>query len=217
MTRITIDVVSDTVCPWCFIGKRRLEAALAARPEVNADVRWRAYQLNPDMPAEGMDRKAYVAAKFGSDERARALYEAVRTAGTTAGLDFQFDRIERAPNTLASHRLIRWAGSAGCQDAVVEALFAAYFFDGRDLGEKSVLVDVARQAGMDAALVGDLLDQDRDVELVTQEVATARDMGITGVPCFIFDGKTAVQGAQDTDVLVQVIDQLTGQEAPAAG
>ena len=217
MTRITIDVVSDTVCPWCFIGKRRLEAALATRPEVAADVRWRAYQLNPDMPAEGMDRKAYVAAKFGSDERARALYETVRTAGTTAGLDFRFDRIERAPNTLASHRLIRWAGSAGCQDAVVEALFAAYFFDGRDLGEKSVLVDVARQAGMDAVLVGDLLDQGRDVELVAQEVAAARDMGITGVPCFIFDGKTAVQGAQDADVLVRVIDQLTGQEAPAAG
>lgn len=203
-----IDVISDTVCPWCLIGKRRLEGALAARPDLDVRVTWRAYQLNPDLPPEGMARDAYLQAKFGGSGRAKAIYDQVRQAGAEEELAFAFDKIERAPNTLDSHRLIRWAGSARCQDAVVEALFDAYFFQGRDISDHGVLTAIADNAGMDAALVARLLKEGQDRDRVAEEVAQVRRMGITGVPTFIFEGQYAVQGAQNTEVLGQVITKV---------
>jgi len=201
-----IDVVSDTICPWCFIGKRRLERALALRPNIVVDISWRPFQLNPDMPAEGMDREAYLRLKFGGSERARAVYEPVRVAGEGEGIPFAFERIVKTPNTLASHRLIRWAGTAGKQDAVVETLFRRYFFEGADLSDHRTLVGVAREIGMDHEIVDDLLNKGADIDLVANEDRAARAMGVTGVPFFVFDGKYAVPGAQDPEVLVQVMD-----------
>lgn len=203
-----IDVVSDTVCPWCLIGKRRLERALAARPDVDARVTWRAYQLNPDLPPEGIGRKAYLEAKFGGSARAKAIYDQVRQAGVEEGIAFAFDKIDRVPNTLDSHRLIRWAGSAGCQDTVVEALFVAYFFEGRDISDPGVLTAIADEAGMKIDLVARLLKEGHDRDRVAAEVAQARQMGIAGVPTFVFDSQYAVQGAQNAEVLGQVIDKV---------
>lgn len=201
-----IDVISDTVCPWCYIGKRRLERALALRPDLQIDITWRAYQLNPDMPPEGKDRQAHYQAKFGDAEKTKQITETIAGIAKEEDLDMDFAGMSRMPNTLASHRLVRWAGSAGCQDAVVEALFKAYFIDGRDVGDSDVLLDIAIKAGMDADLVRDLLDSGADEKLVREEDALARQMGVTGVPCFIVDQKYSIMGAQDTEAFLQVFD-----------
>ncbi len=203
-----IDIVSDTVCPWCLIGKRKLEKALAERPDLDVDITWHPFQLHPDMPLEGADRKEFTAKKFGSVEKARELYEHVRQAGDAVGLDFQFGKIARSPNTLNSHRLIRWAGTAGVQDEIVEILFRKFFMDGQDLGDQQVLIDAAEEAGMDINIVKDLLSGDADLELVAKEDNQARQMGISGVPFFIFDDKYALSGAQDPATFLQVFDQI---------
>src|SRR5271155_2656882 len=176
-----IDIVSDTVCPWCFVGKRKLEQALAQRPDIPFDVRWRAYRLDPDVPRGGVDRRAYMNAKFGDSPRTSAMSDAIKAAGESEHIAFAFDRIEKRPDTIDSHRLIRWAASAGMQTDIVERLFKAYFEEGRDIGDPAVLVDVAREAGMDAELVADLLAKDADRELIEQEDALAHRMGISGV------------------------------------
>lgn len=208
MPRLTIDMVSDTVCPWCMIGKRHVEKALADRTDnLSVQWAWHPYQLHPQIPAEGVDRETFVAQKFGSKEKARALYAHVRQAGQSAGLDFRFDLIKRTINTVDSHRLIRWSRNPGCQDQVVEALFAAFFFDGRDISDHAVLTDIATQAGMDGALVSELLKSDRDKDMVVQEASRAGAMGITGVPFIILNGKLAVPGAQDPATINQAIDQ----------
>lgn len=209
-----IDVVSDTICPWCFIGKRRLERALAMRPSIVPDIAWRPFQLNPDMPPEGMDRDAYLRLKFGGSDRARAVYEPVRAAGDGEGIPFAFDRIVKTPNTLASHRLIRWSGTAGKQGDVVELLFRRYFLEGADLSAHETLVGVARDVGMDHEIVAELLAKGSDIELVSNEDRAARAMGVTGVPFFVFDGKYAVPGAQDPEVLVQVMDLVLNGGRP---
>ena len=201
-----IDIVSDTVCPWCFIGKRRLERALAARPRIEARITWRPFQLNPDMPADGLDRESYLEAKFGGRERASRVYAAIRRSGGEEGIDFAFDKIARVPSTIDSHRLIQWSQSAGCQDAVVEILFRRYFQEGADIGGAEVLVEVAAEAGMDADLVRELLAKDADVALVKAEEISARQMGIGGVPFFIVESKYAISGAQDPGVFLQVFD-----------
>lgn len=208
-----IDVVSDTICPWCFIGKRRLERALAARPDVAFDVRWRAYRLDPGVPREGVDRKAYLAAKFGSDPRAKASGQAIREMGKGEGIAFAFDDINRTPNTLDSHRLVHWADAAGAQDDVVERLFRAYFEQGRDIGDAAVLSAVAGEAGMDADQVARLLADDTDRERIEREDALAHEMGISGVPTFIFANKYAISGAYDPDKLVKVIDNVVRELA----
>ncbi|HWA30723.1 MAG TPA: DsbA family oxidoreductase, partial [Rhizomicrobium sp.] len=146
-----IDIVSDTVCPWCFIGKRRLEKALALRPEIEFDVRWRAYRLDPSIPPEGVDRKEYMRAKFGDNPNRLAMQEALNQAGESEGIAFAFDRILRSPNTLDSHRLIRWSATAGVQNEIVERLFEAYFEEGRDIGNHDILTEIAAEAGMDSA------------------------------------------------------------------
>lgn len=208
-----IDIISDTVCPWCFIGKRRLERALAARPDLEAEITWRPFQLNPEMPAGGLDREAYLEAKFGGAERARHIYDAIRAAGVGEDIDFAFDRIARTPNTVDSHRLIRWSESAGAQDAVVENLFRRYFVEGADIGDHEVLAEVAEEAGMDAQLVARLLAEGQDLDLVRKEDAVARQMGIGGVPYFIVARKYAVSGAQDPSIFLQVLDLAAREDA----
>jgi predicted DsbA family dithiol-disulfide isomerase len=213
-----IDVVSDTICPWCFIGKRRLGRALALRPDMEFDVRWRAFRLDPTIPREGVERKAYLKAKFGDGERPKAMSQALREAGESEGIGFAFDAIAKTPNTTASHCLIRWAGTAGVQDEMVERLFRAYFEEGQDIGNPDVLVELARDAEMDTALVADLLEQDADRQLVEREDALAHRMGISGVPTFIFANKYAVSGAHDPNALLQIVDRVTkeAEGAPTA-
>jgi predicted DsbA family dithiol-disulfide isomerase len=210
-----IDVVSDTVCPWCFIGKRRLARALALRPGVEAQVFWRPYRLDPTIPREGVDRKAYLRAKFGDGPRNAAIGEALRNEGASEGIDFAFDKIAKTPNTLDSHRLIRWAGSAGNQDDVVERLFKAYFLEGRDIGDPGVLTDVAAQAGMDAELVGELLGKDADLDQVEREAGLASQMGISGVPTFIFDSRFMISGAREPEILAKIIDRAAAEPQAA--
>lgn len=202
---IAIDVVSDAVCPWCYIGKRNLEAALADLPELDVEVRWRPYQLDATIPAEGVDRKAYLQRKFGA--RVDEIYGRVKDAGAAAGIPFAFEDIARSPNTLDAHRLIRWAASAGAQDAVVERLFRDFFIEGKDIGDRAVLIEAARDCGMDPAVVADLLAGDRDKDSVREEIASAQHIGVTGVPFFILGGKLGLPGAQPPDVLKRAIDK----------
>jgi len=210
-----IDIVSDTVCPWCFIGKRRIERAMALRPDVKFDVVWRPYRLDPSIPREGVDRRAYLKAKFGDSPRTSAMGEAIRSAGESEGIAFAFDKIARSPNTLDSHRLIRWSANAGKQDQIVERLFQAYFIEGQDIGNSAVLSEVAAKAGMDGALVARLLAGDADLVSVEREAGLANEMGITGVPTFIFDSKFMISGAREAELLVRVIDKArTTEPAP---
>lgn len=206
-----IDIVSDTVCPWCFIGKRRLEKALALRPDIEFDIRWRAYRLDPTIPLEGVDRKQYMQAKFGNNPNRQAMQDALQKAGDDEDIAFAFDRIARSPNTLDSHRLIRWAAPAGVQNEIVERLFEAYFEDGRDIGNHDVLTEIAAEAGMDSATVADLLEQDTDRALVADEDALAHRLGISGVPTFIFENKYMISGAHDPEQILRVIDTVAGE------
>jgi len=202
-----IDVISDTICPWCYIGKKRLDAALAQRPELDIDVVFRPYQLNPDTPREGLDRKDHVSKKFGNKEQARQVFDNIAETGKQDGIDFDFTRQSRLPNTLDSHRLNHWAHTAGVQDAVVEKLFERYFLEGDDIGDPKILLEVATEAGMEPEVVDRLLQGDADEAKILEEEAVGRNMGVTGVPCFIIDKKYALVGAQDTDMLLRAIDQ----------
>lgn len=204
---LVIDVVSDVVCPWCFIGKRRLAAALAQRPDVAVTVNWRPFQLDPTIPRGGIDRKEYLRRKFGDDQRIAALHDHIRAAAADTGIAFRFEAIERSPNTLDAHRLIRWAHPLGVQDAVVERLFADYFLNGRDIGAPAVLAEAAASAGLDPAEVAARLATDEDEEAVREEIGTATRLGISGVPFFIFDGRYGVSGAQAPETLIEVIDR----------
>ncbi len=212
-----IDIISDVVCPWCFIGKRRLEKALAERPDAGIQINWHPFQLNPDMPQEGRDHKEYYREKFGGDERVRELVDNMTAAGAAEGLNFDFAAIGKSPNTLAAHRLIRWAAGVGCQGELVEALFRAYFIKGRDVGDHDVLAGIAGEAGMDAGLVSDLYAQGRDIKLVGEDITAARQLGIRGVPFFIFDHKYSVAGAQEPEVFVDLIDKILAEEGERAG
>lgn len=215
---VTIDVVSDVMCPWCFIGKRRLEEATGL-VDVPLDIRWRPYQLDPTLPPEGKDRKLYLDEKFGGPERAQAIYARITETGRGDGIPFAFDRIERSPNTLDCHRLIKWAQSEGRQDAVVERLFRAYFVDGIDLSRRESLVAIATECGMDGALVDELLQGDADVAETQAEIETAQRIGVTGVPCFIIDGRYAVVGAESPENIANAIRQAAAEaqtKEPAA-
>ncbi|GLQ77366.1 DSBA oxidoreductase [Mesorhizobium huakuii] len=207
---ITVDVVSDVVCPWCFIGQKRLDKAVAAAGDVDVHIRWRPFQLDPTIPPQGKDRREYMRAKFGSDERIREIHARIEPLGEAEGISFAFDAIKVAPNTLDAHRLIRWAGAAGeaMQNRLVRRLFQLNFEEGVNIGDHAVLVEAAREAGMDASVVATLLPTDADVEAVRTEIATASRMGITGVPCFLLEGKYAVMGAQDVDTLADAIRQV---------
>jgi predicted DsbA family dithiol-disulfide isomerase len=210
-----IDIISDVICPWCFIGKRRLERALALRPEIAAEIAWRPFQLNPDMPPEGMDRKAYLAAKFGAAAPAERIYASIAAAGAGVGIDFAFERIRRTPNTRDAHRLIRLAGAEGRADAAVEALFRSHFIDGRDIGNRAVLADIASEVGLDRDETQRWLESPAAVEEVLAEDRGARRLGINAVPCFVFAGQYAVSGAQDPEFFLPVFDLVNqGSGAP---
>ncbi|TPN31354.1 DsbA family protein [Mesorhizobium sp. B1-1-6] len=212
---ITIDVVSDVVCPWCFIGQKRLDKAVAAAGEVDVHIRWRPFQLDPTIPPEGKDRREYMLAKFGSDEHIRQIHARIEPLGEVEGISFAFGAIEVAPNTLDAHRVIRWAGAAGedVQNRLVRRLFQLNFEEGANIGDHAVLVEAARETGMDASVVETLLPTDADVEAVRTEIATASRMGISGVPCFLLEGKYAVMGAQDVDTLADAIRQVAAAKA----
>jgi len=214
---LTIDVVSDVVCPWCYLGEKRLEAALAEEPQP-VSVRWRPYQLDPTIPEGGIDRAEYMERKFGRDGRLKAVHDQLVRLGAEVGISFAFDRIERAPNTLDAHRLIRWAASAGAQSAVVDRLFRAYFAEGRDVGDRAVLLDIAAASGLDPDLVERLLSEDADSDAVRSEIAEAQTLGVTGVPFFIFAGRVGVPGAQDVSLLRRAMAQAraASKEKPAA-
>ena len=213
--KLSIDVVSDVVCPWCYIGKKRLESAIAATPDFDVEIRWRPYQLDPTIPPGGSDRRQYMIAKFGSEERIRQMHANIMPLGAAEGIAFDFDAIKVAANTLDAHRLIRWAGNASTQiqNDVVTRLFKLNFEEGRNVGDHAVLAEVARDAGMDASIVESLLASDADVGAVANEIATASQMGIRGVPCFLLEGKYAVMGAQDAATLADAIRQIGAAKA----
>lgn len=208
---ISVDVVSDVVCPWCYVGQKRLEAALASVSDVQVELRWRPYQLDPSIPRGGMDRKQYMLAKFGSEERLREIHDRIAEAGREAGIDFAFDRITVSPNTLDAHRVLRWAGPLGngIQNRLARRLFQLYFEEGQNIGDHRVLAGAARDAAMDVAVVEALLPTDADAQEVTKEIETAQRMGIRGVPCYLLEGKYAVMGAQDPAVLADAIRQVS--------
>jgi len=212
-----IDVISDTVCPWCFIGKRRLARAMAMRPAITFDVKWRPYRLDPTIPKGGHDRKAYMRAKFGEDPmKIVEMHKLIAAEGAKDGIEFDFAAIERRPDTLDSHRLIRWAEAAGVQDEVVERLFIAYFENGEDIGDIRVLADIADISGMDGVEVAQMLESDQDRALVEREDQIAHEMGVTGVPAMIFGNRLAVSGAREPELLVSVIDRVTEMVAQQA-
>ena len=208
-----IDIISDTICPWCFIGKRRLARTLALRPQPSVTISWRPYQLNPDMPTEGMDRARYLAAKFGGANRADRTYDRIRAAGREEGIDFRFERIRRTPNTVNSHRLVSFADRHGMQDAVVEALFMAYFTEGRDVGDPAVLADIAAACGIDPAEAATYIASDEDRDRIVAEDEHVRLMGVTGVPCFVIDERYAVSGAQSPEVFFQIFDLVREEKS----
>ncbi|RBI85023.1 DsbA family oxidoreductase [Rhodosalinus halophilus] len=205
---VKLDIISDPICPWCYIGKAQLDRALEAEPDHPFEIEWHPFQLNPEMPAEGMDRHAYLEAKFGGPEKAAEVYATIAEHAEAAGLEIDWSRIGRTPNTLDAHRLIHWAGIEGCQTAVVSALFRAYFREGRDIGDPEVLADIADARGMDASVVLRLLASDADREEIAARDKAARDMGVTGVPTFIVARQHAVPGAQPTELWRKVIGEM---------
>jgi predicted DsbA family dithiol-disulfide isomerase len=215
--KITIEVISDVACPWCFIGMKRLQHAVATTPEIDVSVRWRPYQLDPTIPPGGLPRKAYMLRKFGSEERLREIHDRIVPLGEVEGIRFNFDGMEVSANTLDAHRLIRWAGSEkapeGAQGQVVQRLFEINFEEGGDIGDRAVLAEVAAEAGMDGKLTEVLLSSNADVEAVQGEIETAGRMGIRGVPCFLIEGKYAVMGAQETETLADAIRQVAAAKA----
>ena len=206
---VKLDIISDPICPWCYIGKTLLDQALAQRPDHPFEIEWHPFQLNPDMPAEGMDRRDYLETKFGGKDGAIRAYAPVLERAEAAGLTIDFAAIKRTPNTLDAHRLLHWAGIEGCQDRMAMALFQAYFNEGRDIGNPEVLADLADSLSLDGAMIQRLLATEADREDIRTRDAQFRQMGITGVPTFIVGGQHAVPGCQPTDLWVKVIDDLT--------
>jgi predicted DsbA family dithiol-disulfide isomerase len=205
-----IDIVADIACPWCYIGKRRLERALALRPSIVATRSWLAFQLNPDMPADGISREFYLGAKFGNPRQAVLSYTAIAAAGRGAGIEFAFDRIRRTPNTLNAHRLIRLAATEGSGDAMVEALFRAYFSDGIDIGDVDTLAAIAARTGLDLdATRSYLAGEDGAVEVLAEE-GRARRLGIHAVPCFVLDRGYTIAGAYEPEMFLPLFDIAAG-------
>ena len=207
MKTISVDVVSDVICPWCFLGKRRLDKAIGLIEDIKVEVNWRPFFLDPTIPAEGMSRRTYLENKFGA-ERLKTLHDPILAAGKEDGVPYAFDRITRTPNTTDAHRLIRWSHVGGKQHNVAERLFMAYFSLGLDVGDRAVLVKIASEAGMDPTEVSTNLANDTDVDAVNAEVERAYRMGVTGVPCFIFAQKQGLMGAQPAEVLADAIGRL---------
>jgi len=208
---VKLDIMSDPICPWCYIGKAHLDRALSAHPDHPFVIEWHPFQLNPDMPPEGMDRRAYLEGKFGGKEGAVKAYAPVVEHAKNAGLNINFEGMQRTPNTMNAHRLIHWAGIEGRQTAAVSALFKAYFVDARDIGDVEVLSDIADGIEMDASVVARLLESDADIDDIRARDAHSRQMGISSVPTFIIGGKHAVPGAQPPELWEKVIAEVMAQ------
>jgi predicted DsbA family dithiol-disulfide isomerase len=208
-----VDVVSDVVCPWCFIGKRRLEAALELVPDVAVEINWRPYFLNPWIPREGIDRQTYLETKFGSVERYAVIAERVVAAAALEGLLYASDAMSRQPNTLDCHRLILWSRSATDPANMKQRLMELYFSEGADLTDSKTLIQAAVDCGMDGDLVRRLLASDADVDRIESEANAAKEAGIDGVPCFIFGGSTIVTGAQSPEYLANAIERTARKQA----
>jgi len=213
---LNIDIVSDVVCPWCYLGKRRLERAVSLAG-VDATVRWRPFRLDPTIPPGGIDRREYLTRKFGSVEAVAPAHAQLSALGKEEGIDYRFDLITRSPDTVDAHRVIRWA-SADRQDAMTEGLFRAYFTEGREIDDHAVLAALASEVGLDATAVAARLATDEDRAEVKAEIDHAYRIGVTGVPCFILDGRYAVMGAQPPEMLADAITQVAARksEAPVA-
>ena len=201
-----IEIIYDTVCPWCYIGKRRLDQALALRPDIEITAHWRPFLLNPELPSDGVDRTAYLVKKFGSETRVRRIYGAIGEAGQSVEIDFAFDRIQKTPNSIDSHRLVKYTARNGNADALVEALFVAYFVHGLDIGETSVLLDIGTRHGLDRKDLERYLLSDEDHDAVTQDNARAHRLGVNGVPSFVFSGPMVISGAQEPQILARMLD-----------
>jgi predicted DsbA family dithiol-disulfide isomerase len=210
--RFIVDVVSDVICPWCFLGKRRLDAALARIENLDVFVRWRPFMLDPTIPPEGLDRQDYMLAKFGP-ERLKTIHDPLIAAGEELGVPFDFDAITRTPNTLDAHRLIRWAHTVERQHETAERLFMAYWNEGQDVGDRDVLARCAGDVGINAAQIRELLDSAQDVEETKAEIQHATSIGVTGVPTFILGQSYALVGAQSPEVLADAISRVAAEIA----
>jgi predicted DsbA family dithiol-disulfide isomerase len=209
---VRLDIFSDPVCPWCYIGKGLLDRALEGKPEHPFTIEWHPFQLNPDMPAEGADRASYLADKFGGPDRAEQIIARVQEAARLAGLGIDFDAMKRIPNTLDAHRLIHWAGLEGRQGAMVSRLFRAYFREGKDIGDAGTLATLAGDVGMDPAVAARLLASDADREDVRARDEHARSRGVSAVPTYVIANQYALSGAQPVALWGQVIDEIVGKE-----
>ena len=204
--RLTVEVVHDLVCPWCYLGTRRLLRTLRRRPDLLVELVWRPFLLNPDMPRVGMARSDYVVRKFGGEDRARRLYSSIAEIGRAEGVQFRFERVRRTPSSVDAHRLVRWAARFGRANGVVEALFAAHFADGRDLGEIGVLCAIAASCGLDPNSARAMLATDAELDGVHADNLRAHRLGINGVPCFVVGGHHAIAGAQEPEVIERLLD-----------
>jgi len=208
---IKLDILSDPICPWCYIGKAHLDRALEANPDHPFEIEWHPFQLNPDMPEGGMDRRLYLETKFGGKENAIRVYSQIADAAEAAGLKIDFEAMKVTPNTIDAHRLIHWAGLEGRQTAVVSRLFKAYFEEGLDIGDRSILLDIAEGTGLDRAMIETLLNGDADAEDIRTRDGHARERGVTGVPTFVVNQQYVVPGAQPPELWQKVLDELKDQ------
>ncbi len=204
--RLQIEVVFDLVCPWCYLGTRRLRRALRARPDILVDILWRPFLLNPDIPSGGLPRQEFMTRKFGGEERARRLHATIAELGRAEGVPFRFDRILRMPSSLDAHRLVRFAAREGLGDTMVDTLFHGHFVEGADLGHIETLVHLAVRAGLDGTQAHLFLESTADADAVHAENLRAHRLGINGVPCFVLEGRHAIAGAQEPEVLERLLD-----------
>lgn len=213
MPEIQIDIISDIMCPWCYIGKRRLEKAIALFPDANYEITWHPFLLDPTIPDDGMDRSAYTTRKFG--ENAGEFYENIKNIAASEGLALNFDKITRSPKTIDAHRLLYWAKEQGVQDAVSEALFKAYFVDGKDPTQHEVLLEIAQECGMDRGDIQARLASDQDREIIMNAIQQSQNMGVSGVPFFVINQKYGIAGAQDAVSFSEALKKIAGQASDA--
>jgi len=204
--KLGVEIVYDLVCPWCFLGTRRLMRTLRRRPDLLFELTWRPFLLNPDMPRLGMARPDYVVRKFGGEDRARRLYASIAEIGRTEGVPFRFEKIRRTPSSVDAHRLVRYAARFGRADEMVEALFSAHFTDGRDIGDHAVLLTIAQACGLDSTAIRRFLAGDAEADAVHADNLRAHRLGINGVPCFVISGRHAIAGAQEPEVIERLLD-----------
>ena len=208
-----IDIVFDTVCPWCFVGKRRFDRALRERPNLKPEIRFRSFLLNPDLPPGGVNRKEFLERKFGSSQQYDRIIEALIFTGKGEGINFALDRIERTPNSANSHRLVRLAQTVGAQSKAVDVLFSAYFERGLDIGDPEVLIRLAEEIGIERQVATAHLLGESDLNSVFNENARMHRLGVTGVPCYIFNDSKAISGAQEPEIILRMVDMTTAEEA----